>query len=78
MDTRQGHLKRAKVVYSNGNCVFDCVIEEMSESCARLDLGIMLELPQTFYLYVGDTCNKREAEVVWRKGTMLGLRFLTD
>lgn len=72
---RRRQLKAAKIVYRNGNCVLDCAITDISEGGARIDLGIVVDLPDRFFLHFADGSRKREAEVVWRKGTALGVRF---
>ena len=68
---RQRQLRKAKIIYGNGNCVFDCTIKDISQGGARLDLGTIIDLPKFFWIHFDDG-KKREAEVAWRKSTKLG------
>jgi hypothetical protein len=72
---RRRVLRRALIVYRGGYCTLGCNILNVSETGALLmpaDLGLC---PSTFVLkpQVGPP---HHCEVVWRKGGMIGVRFL--
>ena len=73
---RYKRIKGAKIVYGDGHRVLDCAIKDLSEFGARVRLDVMVELPGTFWIYFQDGSPKRHAELVWRKGNLLGVRFL--
>lgn len=53
-DRSRPSLRRAllggRIIFNNNNSIFDCVIREMSESRAVLELGSTFALPQVFVL----------------------------
>jgi hypothetical protein len=72
---RKRVLRRALIVYRDGHCTLGCNILNVSETGALLmpaDLGLC---PSMFVLKPQDGPQHR-CEVVWRKGGMVGVRFV--
>jgi hypothetical protein len=52
----------------------DCKVVEISESGAQIAIGGAIELPQQFSITFASTA--RPCQLVWRNGTMAGVKFL--
>ena len=72
---RRRVLRRALIVYRGGNCTLGCNILNVSESGALLMPADILLCPSTFVLKPQDGPS-HQCEVVWRKGELIGVRFL--
>ena len=74
---RQRALKNALIVFNDGHCTMKCHILEISETGAKLVPADPLLCPKEFVLkpQIGPA---HECEVVWRKGTHVGVRYLTQ
>lgn len=72
---RRRVLKDAKIVYLNNWTVVSCRVRDVSDSGARLICGDQAAVPGEFrFMFTGEkTC--RLAEVVWRRGDLIGIRF---
>lgn len=71
---RRRTLKGATAVLPNGG-VIDCVLKDLSETGAKLQVGNALSLPERFELQVPGAPN-RQVAVVWRKDRTVGVRFV--
>ena len=73
--SRRRVLKRALIVFQGGHCSMRCQVLNISEVGALLMPSDILLCPSEFVLKpeVGD---RRNCEVVWRKGTTVGVRFV--
>lgn len=68
-------LKTAKIIFNNGHCVVECIVRDLSDDGARLELPCPLDLPETFTLSMpGGTSH--DCEVVRSTNTERGVRFL--
>ena len=72
---RKGFLKRAQVI--DGGAVFDCVVENMSASGAKLRFGNPTSLPAAFALRFPDGTS-HAARRRWSLGTAVGIEFEGD
>lgn len=72
---RRRQIKAAQIVYRNGHSVLDCEVQNLSETGARLRLGTLVEVPESFSLHFQDG-RRRMAEIAWRRGDLLGIRFI--
>jgi hypothetical protein len=77
---RRSHLRRrviksALIVFQGGHCTMGCQVLDTSDSGALLMPADVVICPNEFVLKprVGPA---RDCEVVWRKGTRLGVRYL--
>jgi hypothetical protein len=73
---RRPARKSALLVFRSGYCTMGCRILNLSEAGALLMPADIILCPDAFVLKppVGPA---RECEVVWRKGTVLGVRYLS-
>jgi hypothetical protein len=68
-------LKRASIVFRNGYCSLSCQILDTSETGALLRVADFMTCPNNFVLK--PTFDPpHDCEVVWRKGEVLGIRYL--
>ena len=72
---RRRVLRRALIVHRGGYCTLGCNILDVSETGAMLMPADMSLCPATFVLKHQDG-RSNHCEVVWRKGEIIGVRFL--
>ena len=65
----------AQIIFRNGNCSMTCLIADVSETGALIRPLDMVLCPNKFVLRPRFD-PPRECEVVWRKGELLGVRFI--
>ena len=72
---RRRVLKNALIVFNNGHCTMKCQILDMSDTGAKLIPADIFLCPSEFMLkpQLGEP---RPCEVVWRKGTKIGVRYI--
>jgi hypothetical protein len=72
---RQRVLRSALIVFPGGYCTMPCHVLDTSDAGARLKPADIILCPREFVLkpLIG---LPRDCEVVWRKGTTLGVRYL--
>jgi hypothetical protein len=68
-------IKKAMVVFNGANCSMDCQVLDLSVAGARLKPDNLLVCPEQFTLKFSDG-SVHLCEVRWRKGNILGVRFL--
>ncbi len=62
--------------FGDGGLSNACVIVDMSETGAQLEVPAGAEVPTEFSLLIGGNANvRRQCRVVWRSGNKLGVRF---
>jgi hypothetical protein len=69
---RRRILKPAKMTFNGG--AVDCVVRNISETGAALEVESPVGIPENFVLSRGDEIS-RPCRVVWRKATRIGVRF---
>jgi hypothetical protein len=67
-------LKRARIIFSHGYGVFDCVVRNISPAGALLDLPSMLGVPSHFDIAI-DTAPGRPCTVRWHTDHLMGVQF---
>ena len=72
---RQKRLQGGRIVFNNKHSVISCNITDLSESGARLEVGVPIDVPACFELLMVDG-SALPSEVVWRKGNRIGVRFV--
>jgi hypothetical protein len=72
---RRKVLKRGLIAFQSGRCTMGCQILEYSDTGAKVRPADIILCPSEFVLkpQVGPA---RDCEVVWRKGEIVGVRFL--
>ena len=76
--SRQRVLKTAKIYRMNGAHAMDCTVRDLSETGARIVCKDQLTLPNELKFVVPGDGFMHIAKVVWRKGDLAGLHFLSD
>ena len=68
-------LKEGKIIFSNGNFVVDCTIDNLSETGAHLRVLGSAPIPKEFLLLEPSRAVMHKAEIVRRTQKGLGVRF---
>lgn len=72
---RQFHYD-ARILKDRDTPLVSCLISDISDSGARLNLETATELPDTFVLLLTPNGGaRRNCRVVWRNGTSVGVKF---
>jgi hypothetical protein len=71
-------LKSAKAVFNHSSSVVDCTVRDMSETGARLVFKNASTVPDDFRFLLTQENTIRDAKVMWRKGELVGIKFLSD
>lgn len=70
---RQRILKGGRIDFGAG--AVDCVVRNLSETGAALEVESPIGIPQTFDLIIIADRSRKRSQVVWRKERRLGVRF---
>ena len=70
---RRRALKGASAILPGGG-VIDCVVKDISDTGARLQVVNALSVPERFELLIPGA-KSVQVTVVWRKARMIGVRF---
>ena len=74
-ESRRRALKAGRIVFNNKRSVFDCLVRNLSESGACLQVNGSIDIPVEFELDVdGET---RPSRLVWMTDTRAGIEFRT-
>jgi PilZ domain len=72
---RKKMIKRAKIVYQDGNCLLDCIVADLSQGGVRLKHTDIFSCPNTFELQMeGEPA--RRCEVVQKSAHEVRVKFL--
>lgn len=72
---RRNTMIRALIVFNGGRGKTDCIIRDLSESGAKLEVASVGSIPQTFDL-IAPGHRPHPCRVVWRALKELGVQFL--
>jgi len=72
---RHRALKGGSIAFSGGARI-DCVIRNLSETGAALQVESPLGIPNQFTLFVNQEESKWSCHVAWRSANKIGVRFL--
>lgn len=72
---RRNTMIAAKIVFEGGRRQVDCVIRNLSESGAKLEVGKVIGIPATFDL-VAPGHHPHACRIVWRSLKELGVLFI--
>jgi hypothetical protein len=67
-------LKGAAIRF--GTTSLDCIVRNMSEGGAALEIASPIGIPDEFALYFKPDMVKRNCHVTWRKAERIGVRFV--
>lgn len=69
-------LLGGRIIFNNNSSIFDCVIREMSEKGAVLELGSTFALPPVFVLETKPFKQRHACSVYWRTANTVDVVFL--
>lgn len=75
-DVRKRTFLRGRIEYNGGAASMDCIIRDMSESGARLELSETSALPEVFDLYIANKDATFRSSMCWRRGGEVGINFV--
>ena len=80
MENRRGHerhrtLKSGKIIFNRKTSVVDCMVRNLSESGACLQVDTVVGIPEAFELLIAPEQNVRTCSVKWRSANRLGVSF---
>lgn len=71
---RRRVLKTGKISFDRGESL-DCVVRNISEAGACLELNSRVTIPNDFTLTIKTDKLMRPCQVIWRAGRRIGVRF---
>lgn len=81
IEKRRSHrrrvLKRGKALLHDNNTVLDCLIRDLSDGGARLQIEHAATLPMLFRLANVSDGEVSEVRLVWRRDGQAGVAFVT-
>ncbi|ENN87272.1 hypothetical protein RHSP_25400 [Rhizobium freirei PRF 81] len=72
---RKRTLLGAKIIFNGGHSIFDCVVRNLSETGAMIQIENPLSAPDSFDLQLSDN-RLLACEVRWRKINSIGVQFV--
>ena len=76
VDGRIKTFLSARIHDGDGNREIDCLVKDMSESGAKIELDEGLKVPTIFNLEVPKLGAMFRAEIRWRYGHLIGVKFI--
>lgn len=75
--TNQRHrvLKAGKISFGQAG-IIDCVVRNMSDTGARLEVESVVGIPDSFNLMICADRYAKQCRVVWRKEKQIGIKFV--
>src|SRR5262245_40992909 len=80
-DNKRGTLRRrvaksAKIAFGDFRFVHDCSLRDMTPDGAKIRVVATREIPDEFHVVFTTERMIRPAQVIWRRGDDLGVKFL--
>jgi hypothetical protein len=80
MDERRSHKRRrtfkgGKMIFNKGLSVRDCIIRDLSDEGARLELTTPVGIPDQFEIIIAPDRVRRFCKTVWRSSNQIGVLF---
>ncbi len=73
---RPRSLKAGKIIYNRQLFSIDCMVKNLSDAGASLDVTSSSGIPDTFELFIPVDGSHRYCRVVWVKPKKIGVQFL--
>jgi diguanylate cyclase (GGDEF)-like protein len=74
-DHRNRTLKSGRIVFNDGQSVIDCLVRNLSDSGACLQVNSTAGIPQAFELFVANDSASRPCKIAWHSETRAGIEF---
>ena len=74
-DIRKRTFLKGRILFNKGASSMDCLIRDMSETGARLELSETSTLPEVFDLYIPQKDETFRASLRWRRDGGVGIVF---
>ncbi|MFJ6323840.1 MULTISPECIES: PilZ domain-containing protein [unclassified Rhizobium] len=75
ISARKRTLLGAKIIFNDGHSVYDCLVRNLSDTGAMIQIENPLAAPNTFDLQLSDN-RVLGCEVRWRKINSMGVQFV--
>ncbi len=72
---RNRTLKSGKIVFNDGHSVIDCIVRDLSDSGACLQVNSTAGIPRAFELIVANDSSSRPCQIAWQSETRAGIEF---
>jgi hypothetical protein len=69
---------QGEIVHSGGAMRSECVVRDISDTGARLQLSSAITLPEHFDLVIPQRNRREKARMMWRHGDELGITFVAQ
>ena len=69
---------RARILFNNGASTIDCVIKNISQTGAKIDIVSTMSVPSEFDLEVPQRGRTYRCRMVWRTAESIGVTFADD
>jgi len=73
---RRRRHQSAWITPGDGTANFECRVEDLAQSGAKITVDRAVEVGSLLYIAFVPGAAARRCEVVWRRGSTLGIRFL--
>lgn len=68
----------AKIVFRDATYSVGCIVRDMSEAGARIELPVSVLIPKRFFLLTPKKPVAFDAEIVWRLDCLVGLKIQSE
>lgn len=72
---RRRTFKGGKLIFNKGLSVLDCIVRDLSDNGARLELATTTGVPESFELTIAPDRVTRVCKVAWRSQHHVGVVF---
>jgi len=69
---------KGRIYFNNRLTSMDCIVRDVTEKGARLQVSESVALPDAFELYLPNKDEHFRAQAQWRKGDQLGISWTPD
>jgi hypothetical protein len=73
---RQRTYKGARISFAGNRAVINCIVRNLATAGAALEIESPVGIPDTFDLVFGSGEPCRMCQVVWRRQTRIGVKFV--
>lgn len=77
-ERKRTRLRSGKLVTLEGQFLTECHFQDLAEGGARIRIVSKSAIPDRFWLFDDQYCGALVTEIVWRKDTDFGVRFVPD